>query len=299
MSRDPLLDVLERLVTNQLPATLPTNVAFIVGSNPSKGARSPRLWNAVFGDLAIDGEMLPLDVSSDQIDQLAKVLEQDQRVIGVAIAAPYKREFAKLLAGQLSQAAKKAGSINLLSRRTDGSFIGNNTDGLAAIESLLEIEPNLAESNVLVLGCGGTGRAVIASLLEVVGSRRMTVVYRNPQHQEWLNGVGVSSSPVSSAPSVLRDKTTVINCTSVGWGSQIDQSPLTIDELGSLPRTSLVFDVVYQPDPSKLLIDARSLGLRTLSGSRMNLLQAVLAFRLSLPDAKRELVMEAMQNAAM
>lgn len=292
-----LIDIIQPLINNQINWGGSTILSFIVGSTPSKGARSPRLWNAAFRDLEIDGEMLPLDVSSDQIEQLAEVLEQDQRVAGVAIAAPYKSEFAKLFAGQLSPAAQKAGSINLLSRRPDGSFIGSNTDGLAAVESLREVEPNLAEKNTLILGCGATGRAVIASLVEVVGTQRVSVVYRNPRHKEWLDGVGVPSSPISSVSSVLRDQSTVINCTSVGWGNQIDQSPLTINELGSLPRESLVFDVVYQPDPSRLLVDAHSLDLRVLSGSRMNLLQAVLAFCLSLPDAKRDSVVESMQNA--
>lgn len=298
MSRDPLLDVLERLVTNQLPVILAGHVAFIVGSNPSNGARSPRLWNAVFRDFVIDGEMLPLDVSSDQIGYLAKVLEQDQRVAGVAIAAPYKSEFAKLFEGQLSPAAQKAGSINLLSRRPDGGFIGSNTDGLAAVESLREVDPNLAEKNTLILGCGATGRAVTASLAEVVGTQRVSVVYRDSRHKEWLDGVGVPNFPISSTSSLLRDYSIVINCTSLGWGNQVAQSPLTINELGLLPKESLVFDVVYQPDPSKLLVDARSLGLRTVSGSRMNLLQAVLAFCLSFPDAKQELVMESMRNSA-
>jgi shikimate 5-dehydrogenase len=53
--------------------------------------------------------------------------------------------------------------------------------------------------------------------------------------------------------------------------------------------------VVYQPDPSKLLRDAESLGLRTLSGSRMNLLQAVVAFCASNPTAVRDRVVEAMR----
>ena len=297
MSRDPLLEDLEALVTSELPARLPTQFAFIVGANPSKGARSPRLWNAAFRDLQIDGEMFPLDVLSDQTQRLGMLLEQDQRVVGVAIAAPYKSEFAKIFSGQLLPAARRAGSINLLYRQPDGSFIGNNTDGLAAVESLREMEPNLSEKNILVLGCGATGRAVIASLVEVVGTQGVSVVYRNSQHQEWLDGVGVLSSPMSSVSTVLGDKSIVINCTSVGWGSQTDQSPLTVNELGLLPKDSVVFDVIYQPDPSKLLVDARSLNLRTLSGTRMNLLQAVLAFCLSIPDSRREIVMESMLNS--
>jgi len=297
MQPNRLLIELDNLACNATPTMLPGCVAFIVGANPSKGARSPRLWNAAFRDLQIDGEMFPLDVLSDQIERLGMLLELDRRVVGVAIAAPYKSEFAKIFSGQLLPSARRAGSINLLYRQPDGSFIGNNTDGLAAVESLREMEPNLAEKNILVLGCGATGRAVIASLVEVVGTQGVSVAYRNSQHQEWLDGVGVLSSPMSSVSTVLGDKSIVINCTSVGWGSQTDQSPLTVNELGLLPKDSVVFDVIYQPDPSKLLISARSLGLRTLSGSRMNLLQAALAFCLSLPDANRDSVMESMRSA--
>jgi len=296
MLRDLLLVNLERLVSNPMPEVLPSQCAFIVGSSPSRGAQSPRLWNAAFRDLQIDGEMFPLDVSSDKIPRLATLLEHDQRVIGVAIAAPYKSEFARFFAGQLSPAAQKAGSINLLCRRSDSNFIGNNTDGMAAVESLLEVEPNLVESKILVLGCGATGRAVIASLIDIVGIQRISVVYRNPQHKEWLDDVGVPSCPFFSVSSVLRDNSVVINCTSVGWGRQTDESPLNVNELGLLPKASLVFDVVYQPDPSKLLVNARSLNLRTLSGSRMNRLQAVLAFCHSLPGVKREMVMRSMQS---
>jgi len=299
MSRDSLLDVLEVIVSNQLPAILPTHVAFIVGSTPSIGARSPHLWNATFRNLQIDGEMFPLDVSSGEVDRTANALEHDQRVIGVAIAAPYKSEFAKLFVGRLSPAAQKSGSINLLSRKSDGSFIGHNTDGLAAVESLLELEPKLGEKNILILGCGATGRAVIATLLDFVNTERISVVYRNQEHKKWLEDLGVRGSPISSVSSILSDKSILINCTSIGWGSQVDLSPLTISEIGILPRESLVFDVVYQPDPSKLLVDAQSLGLRTLSGGRMNLLQAVVAFCMANPTAKREVVTESMRTASM
>ena len=298
MPSDALLNDLSQLVTNELPARLPNTVAFIVGSNPSKGARSPRLWNAAFDLLGIDGEMYPLDVGASGLEQLASLLEHDSRVVGVAIAAPYKAEFAKLFEGRLTVAAARSGSINLLSRAENGRFAGSNTDGLAAVDSLLELKADLADENILVLGCGATGRAVIASLIDVVGCGRITVAYRDPQHTEWLQRVGVKYAPIGDVSSLLGTASIVVNCTSVGWGAQVDLSPLTISDLGRIPSQSLIFDVVYQPDPSKLLRDAESLGLRTLSGSRMNLLQAVVAFCTSNPTAVRDRVVEAMRMAA-
>ncbi|MFM7082524.1 MAG: hypothetical protein ACKOYI_11335, partial [Actinomycetota bacterium] len=136
MPSDPLLDALRQIVTNDLPSSLPSHVAFIVGSNPSKGARSPKLWNAAFVALGIDGEMFPLDVAVDKLAVLLGLLDADKRVVGVAVAAPHKADFAKLLGDRLTAAAKRCGSINLMSREASGRLHGSNTDGVGAVESL-------------------------------------------------------------------------------------------------------------------------------------------------------------------
>jgi len=299
MPLDPLLSALGEVASNDLPSSLPSRVAFIVGANPSNGARSPKLWNAAFAAAGIEGAMFPLDVTADRLGQLLVILQNDPRIVGVAVAAPHKSELARLMAGRLTAAAARCGSINLLSRNEAGALVGSNTDGLGAIALLREVCADLSNSRILVLGCGGTGRAVIATLVDSVKSSQVTVAVRGSHHREWLESLGVTVADKWTADLVFSTFDVVINCTTVGWGEHAESSPLAGSQLRALPSRSTILDVVYQPDPSKLLVDARSLGLRTLSGSRMNLLQAVLAFRLSLPDAKRELVMEAMQNAAM
>jgi len=299
MPLDPLLSALGEVASNDLPSSLPSHVAFIVGANPSSGARSPKLWNAAFAAAGIEGAMFPLDVTADRLGQLLVILQNDPRIVGVAVAAPHKSELARLMAGRLTAAAARCGSINLLSRNEAGALVGSNTDGLGAIASLREVCADLSNSRILVLGCGGTGRAVIATLVNSVKSSQVTVAVRGSHHREWLELLGVTVADKWTADLDFSTFDVVINCTTVGWGEHAESSPLAGSQLRALPSRSTILDVVYQPDPSRLLVDARSLGLRTLSGSRMNLLQAVLAFRLSLPDAKRELVMEAMQNAAM
>jgi len=298
MPSDPLLEALSQIVTNDLPSSLPSHVAFIVGSNPSKGARSPKLWNAAFVALGIDGEMFPLDVAVDKLAALLGLLDEDKRVVGVAVAAPYKNHFAKLLGDRLTAAAERCGSINLMSRDANGCLHGSNTDGIGAIASLREVCADLSNSRILVLGCGGTGRAVIATLVDSVKSSQVTVAVRGSHHREWLELLGVTVADKWTADLDFSTFDVVINCTTVGWGEHAESSPLAGSQLRALPSRSTILDVVYQPDPSRLLVDARSLGISTLSGSRMNLLQAVLAFYLSLPDAERESVMEAMKNAA-
>ena len=250
MPSDALLSDLRKVVTNELPARLPSVVAFIVGANPSKGARSPKLWNAAFAALGIDGEMFPLDVTKQNLAALLQILEGVSRVVGAAVAAPYKADLARLLGDRLVPAAKHCGSINLLSRiGGDGAggtpasapasavslpavpasaalFFGSNTDGIAAVESLREIRPDFAKSNVLVLGCGGTGRAVIASLLNEVKLANLSVAVRSERHRAWLNSLGVRQVPADLNGVDLASFGVVVNCTTVGWGDQANASPL-------------------------------------------------------------------------
>ena len=308
MPSDDLLSNLRPLVGNELPAGLPNTVAFIIGANPSQGARSPKLWNAAYRALGIDGAMFPLDVSKENLAAVFRLLEGDQRVVGVAVAAPYKTEFVQLLAGRLSAAARDCGSINLMSRGANGvssnpnrhdltKFFGSNTDGIAAIESLREVRPDYARMPVLVLGCGGTGRAVIASLLLETKPANLTVAIRSKQHRLWLDSLGLAACSATLDDVDLTGVRVLINCTTIGWGSDVDTSPMNDVQLASLHPACTVFDVVYQPDPTLLLQHARARGLTTLSGSRMNLLQAVIAFTTANRNAHQRDVAAAMQQA--
>lgn len=298
MPSDALLNDLSQLVTNELPTRLPKTVAFIVGSNPSQGARSPKLWNAAFKACDIDGEMYPLDVAHKHLAIVLRVLEDDPRVVGVAVAAPYKGDFAAMLHPRLTPSALRCMSINVMTRDDSGLFLGANTDGLAAVESLRELEPRFAESRILILGCGGTGRAVIASLLSEVRPENLLVAVRSDGHRDWLSALGVRAVSMTLEGVNLEKLGVVINCTTIGWGAQSEESPLTATQLSQLARGCVIFDVVYQPDPSVLLRSAKARDLRTLSGSRMNLLQAAIAFASANRIADHEIVSVAVAKAA-
>ena len=295
--RDQILGILGKNATKDLPRRLPSRVSFLVGKNLSKSARSPRLWGAAFAALGFDGAMFPLDVTADKLGALLSILDADRRVIGVAVAAPYKSDFAALLGDRLSAAAKRCGSINLMSRDSSGRLHGSNTDGIGAVESLREVLPDFSETQVLVLGCGGTGRAVIATLISEMKPANVTVAVRGIKHTEWLTGLGVAVCAADLRGVDLGRFGVVINCTTVGWGDQAASSPLSRDQISTLRADCTIFDVVYQPDPTLLLEQARQRGLRTLSGTRMNLLQAVIAFSTANDDADRVSVANAMKAA--
>ena len=71
----------------------------------------------------------------------------------------------------------------------------------------------------------------------------------------------------------------MINCTSLGFDSQTDIAPLEDREVRLLKKQSIVYDIIYNPEKTLLLNLAEKNELKTMNGSEMNLLQAVLAFK--------------------
>ena len=92
--------------------------AAIIGESPSKGAKSPILWNAAFKDLGIDAVMHPFDVTSDNLPGLVDSLRQDKAYIGGAVTMPYKVDLVDLL-DEIEPEAQSIGAINCIYRQDD------------------------------------------------------------------------------------------------------------------------------------------------------------------------------------
>ena len=86
--------------------------AAIIGKNPSKGARSPKLWNKVFSYYNHPIKMIPLDVEEKNLENIIQKLELDDNFIGGAITNPYKELVLKYINNNCSDEAAKIGAIN-------------------------------------------------------------------------------------------------------------------------------------------------------------------------------------------
>ena len=78
----------------------------ILGLNPSKGARSPKLWNSAYDFFKISAEMIPIDVKTSNFNKVLSILESDPNFSGGAIAAPHKESAAQYLSDNLTKEAK-------------------------------------------------------------------------------------------------------------------------------------------------------------------------------------------------
>ena len=69
---------INRLITNKITFPKNTHYAAIIGTSPSKSARSPKLWNKVYKKLKSKTKMIPLDVKKKELKKLMRVLKKDK-----------------------------------------------------------------------------------------------------------------------------------------------------------------------------------------------------------------------------
>ncbi|MEQ8587723.1 MAG: shikimate dehydrogenase [Thalassobaculaceae bacterium] len=272
--------------------------AAILGATPSKGARSPLLWNAAFRAAGIDAVMHPMDTRPEVLDEVVAALKADPRYLGGAVAVPHKQTIGAFL-DRLEPEAARIGAVNAIYR--DGSeLVGANTDGAGALSQIAELVGGadaLKGMRATLIGLGGAGVAVAAYLAGRTASLALANRSRAAANEaaEKLGAIAVDF-PLS--PEVLEATDLLVNATAVGHQDGPAGSPVPESMLATLPDGAAVYDVIYQPRETPLLAAAKARGLRTLDGLGMNLDQAVIAFEKAAPGALSiDAIREAMRAA--
>ena len=264
------------LIENKIDISSLDKYAAIIGANPSNGARSPKLWNAMFKHSSLNYSMIPLDVTKDKIVELLDSLNQDRKFIGGAIAVPYKETVAQWLGKNITLEAKKIGAVNCLYRGASGDLYGTNTDGEASLIAFENKFGLIDSKKILIFGLGGAGKAVAAyfsskSEKVIIATRSEMMYYAKKIGANWVNW--------SQIDTLVTKQDVIINCTSIGFGSQESLSPLSKEQVEKLTKSTIIYDIIYQPLETNFLSMSKYQGLSTLNGLSMNLEQAVLAYQ--------------------
>lgn len=179
------LSKIQPCVANRLEAGSKRRLAGVIGDAPSHYSKSPPLWNAVFDRLAIDAVYLPFDVEAGRLKELLSALRDCADFLGCNVTVPHKQKVIEYLDALDPQAARIQ-AVNTIVRTADGRLVGANTDGGGFIESLRSIRPGekkpFVESfkglHVLILGAGGSARAVGFALAEVIETGEIVICNR-------------------------------------------------------------------------------------------------------------------------
>ena len=249
-------------------------VACLIGW-PAAHSRSPLIHHYWLRTLGIEGGYLIEAVPPDEFQDF--VLRLSIRgFVGANVTLPHKER--ALALSKPDARASAVGAANTLWFE-NGELRSTNTDVEGFINHLDASAPGWEGiEDALVLGAGGSSRAVVFGLIER-GIKRVHLANRTAERARALaDQFGPSVHPIAweAIDDLLPRTELLVNTTSLGMHGQ---GALEVD-VGRLPSHAVVADLVYVPLETPLLAAAKARGLKTADGLGMLLHQAVRGFEL-------------------
>ena len=231
--------------------------------HPAGHTRSPAMHAAAYAALGIDASYEAFDVPPAELPAaIARMRREGMRQLAVSL--PHKQSVIAQL-DRIDSIARAIGAVNTVTLR-DGLLEGSNTDWIGAVRAL-EREIELPGRRAVVLGAGGTARAVVYGLIE--RGARVRVLNRSlPRAEQLAADLGAAGAgPLEALADTPHE--VLVNTTSVGLRS--DESPVPAV---ALRGDGVVMDAVYDPERTRLLRDAEAAGARVVPGKWMLVYQA-------------------------
>jgi shikimate dehydrogenase len=261
-----------------------TKIVGVIG-HPIKQSYSPLMHNIAFEIAGLNYIYLPFDVPANSLkDAMKGMLALGIRGFNVTI--PLKEKILPLLK-DVSEEANIIGAVNTVVN-DDGILRGYNTDVHGIVESLNPFKDDLAGAKVSVIGTGGAARSAIYALIRTFKVGQINIINRTEQTAESLKeyfSVKMIHSDFKARSlfppdlvETFRNSKLIINTTPMGMFPDVDDSATTIQE--SFMKGQIVFDVVYNPVKTKLLILAESQGATIITGLKMFVEQGAKSFEL-------------------
>jgi len=212
---------------------------------------------------------------------------------GLSVTMPHKEDIMKHL-DRIDPQAQKIGAVNTVVREGN-DWVGYNTDGSGALQAL-EAVTELKNKNVLILGAGGTAKA-IGQVMKDRGAILTLTYNRNKEKAQQL-AEELQSKLVSIRDVDQVEADIVINCSPAGMTPNTQDTPYPAR---LLKPGMVVFDSVYNPMETRLLREARENGCTTVSGVELFVNQAVAQFEMwtgpnAPKESMREVVIERLKN---
>ena len=191
---------------------------------------------------------------------------------GLSVTMPFKEGIMAEM-DEIEETAKKIGAVNTVVR--DGkSWKGYNTDCMGALQAL-EKHVDLKNKNVLIVGAGGTAKAIGYGVYEK--GAKITVTYNRDKEKGIRLGSELKAKVVSIQDVDKEEIDVLINCSPVGMSPNLEETPVPSR---CLRKGMIVFDSVYNPIETRLIREARVSGCVTISGVELFVNQAVGQFEL-------------------
>jgi len=232
-------------------------------------SKSPELHNNYYKENNLDLEYRLFDIKEEELDKFILNLHREG-IIGFNVTIPYKESIIKYLS-EVRYPADMIKAVNTVLVLKD-KLIGYNTDYYGFKKSLEENQVSVAEKNALIIGSGGSAKCVYYALLDY-GIKEVDVVSRD--YNKAKKSMPENCNIVANNGMIRLEKyDIIINCTPLGGSNYPEDSPL---DLKGIKEDTVVYDLNYIPEESKLLLQAKELGGKTINGTSMLKYQAYYA----------------------
>lgn len=218
---------------------------------PTHSFKAPMIYNPYFESMGINTAVIPMGCKSEHFDHLLKSLFKLENIRGALITMPHKVSVVNLLTTS-SAAVKVAGACNAVKRGTHGELVGDLFDGEGFVRGICRKGFNPRGKKALIVGCGGVGSAIAASLaqaglqslqlFDVDADSADQLVSRLIQHFPNVIATVGSNSPTGFD--------LVVNASPLGMNPDEDPLPIPVDQLSS---NTFVGEVVMKVEMTPLL----------------------------------------------
>ena len=233
---------------------------------PTKSFKAPLVYNPYFDEIGVNAVVVPMGVKAEAYPQFVPALFKLTNIRGALVTMPHKVTTMALV-DEVSTTARIAGACNAILLRPDGTLLGDMFDGEGFVRGVLSKGRIMAGARALVVGCGGVGSAIAASLaragiaelglFDVDGASARALATRLRAHYPGLELVLGSSDP--------HGYDIVVNATPLGMNDG-DPLPMDVDRIS--PDT-LVGEVVMTQRFTPFLAATRARGCATQVGLDM------------------------------
>lgn len=233
---------------------------------PTHTFQSSLICNPWFAKRGIDAAVVPFGVRADDFREVFPTTFRLSNVRGALVTMPHKVA-AMSLVDEVSPTAAIAGATNAVLQREDGSLLAEQFDGAGFVRGMLRRGFDPAGRRGLIVGCGGVGSAIAASLaghgvgelalFDPVAGLSDSLARRVTEHYPRISVVGGSQDPAGFD--------FVVNATPLGMRDG-DRLPVDVTRLR---RGAYVGDVILGTDLTPLLQAARDRGCEVQFGSDM------------------------------
>lgn len=249
---------------------------YVVFGDPIHHSLSPLMHNTALDYYGVDATYYAVQLKTDELSSLASYLHRDT-FLGANITIPYKQQLMPYL-DVLDPEAERIGAVNTISK-SNGKLSGHNTDIEGFLAPLEPFQWELEGQTAIVFGTGGAARAVVEGL-QKIGMMEIKLISRNPDK---ITSFGqydrVEIAGYSNWQAWADEAALFVNTTPLGMSPNTEVSPVRKEEIPLL-RSSICYDIVYNPLETLFLRQSKKAGATTVGGLEMLIQQANRAFEI-------------------